>query len=229
MATKRDYGTFSKAAPRLLTPLAAQLGYKQLSGTTYSRNRQNWTEGFFLQASGYGSGDFCVNIGISVPQLDGLWQCETDSDALSLLIGERLTPTSMGEHWFAASDLSELQSSVQEVAGALLLAEKWFTDIKSIADIANLYRSKNNVSMQEEEDCHLYVLPNANYGLLLLLAGEKLEAREWLSWSLAQLEGEVAENEVGFSRRKPGKEALGYHEIALRQMNAVRVALRNAV
>lgn len=226
MAAKRDYGTFAKAAPRLLTPLVAQLGYSHLRGATYARTRQDWIEGFFLQTSAYGSGDFCVNIGISVPQLDVLWQSEPDSDGLGLCIYDRVGPSGLGEHWYAASDLAELQSSVEEVAAGLHLAQTWFIDIRSMADIAMLYRSRNNVSMQEE-DSHLRILPNANYGFLLLLAGDKPGAREWLSWTLARLEADVAAGEARFERRKPGKEALEYHEIAVRQMKAVRAALSN--
>ena len=228
MAAKRDYGTFSKAAPRLLTPLVTPMGYRQLRGATYARNRQDWIEGFYLQMSAYGSGDFCVNIGISIPPLDALWQSEPDGDGLSLSIYDRVGPCGLDEHWYCASDTAELQSSIKEVAAGLHLVETWFTGIKSIADIAALYRSRNNVSMQDE-DSHLFVLSNANYGFLLLLAGDKTGAREWLTWSLAQIEADVAKNEADFARRKPGKEALGYYEDDVRQMQAIRAALRKVV
>jgi len=62
MSVRRDYGTFSNAAARLLKPMVAPLGYSQIKGAAFGRQRDGWIEGFFLQQSAWGGGDFYVNI-----------------------------------------------------------------------------------------------------------------------------------------------------------------------
>ena len=226
LTTKRDYGTLAKAAPRLLTPIAEPLGFRQLMGASYTRSRGDWIDCFFLQSSVYGSGDFCVNLGVWVPKLDGLRQNEPTDRNLSLVVSERLTPLGAGgDHWFEAANLVGLKSSIETVGQGLRLAETWFSRVNSLADVASLYRATNTVS-KKVDSAHSHVLANTTYGFLLLLAGDAAEARDWLSFALSQHEAIVAEEEATFARRKPGKQALAFYEIHVRQRNAVRAALR---
>jgi len=44
MFVRRDYGTFSNAAARLLKPMVAPLGYSQIKGAAFGRQRDGWIE-----------------------------------------------------------------------------------------------------------------------------------------------------------------------------------------
>src|SRR4051812_7078260 len=85
MSVKRDYGNFSKAVRKMLPALVAPQGYADLGDGFFARQRDGWLEGFGLQQSHSGDGDFCINMGIHVPRLDLRWaDPQPDGHALSI-------------------------------------------------------------------------------------------------------------------------------------------------
>ena len=48
-------------------PMARDLGYEQITGITYSKQRDGWYETFNLQASSYGNPFFYFNYGVILP------------------------------------------------------------------------------------------------------------------------------------------------------------------
>ncbi len=226
MPPRYDYGSFSKAAPRLLKPGAARMRFQHLEACAFGRERDVWVDGFFLQQSAHGSGDFCVNVGIHVPALDDLWMNEPADRSLGLSIWGRLSPDGVdgGDSWFAAANKSELQASILQVEALLPLADAWFEKFTSMADIANHYESRTDLSHVKEDE-HLSTLGIINYGFLLLLAGNGDEAKKFLEIGRAQCQFVVTQNAIQSQKRKPGKETLLYHEQDLRRLRAVENAI----
>src|SRR5512138_2845907 len=107
MALKRDYGSFAKASTRMLSPHVDSLGYRLWYGGGFGREKACWVEGFFLQQSQWGSGDFCVNVGIHVPGLEELCALDREDRNFRLLIAWRLSDSaaeSGGDHWYHAKN-----------------------------------------------------------------------------------------------------------------------------
>lgn len=225
MANSRDYGTFTKAALRLLRPSVESMGYRHLENTCFVRERSGWVEGFFLQETHHGGGFFWVNIGIHIPKLNDLWQ--KDTNPFGLTIGARLDTRGVdrGAAFYPSENAAELAASLEQVARDLQMAELWFARFKSMSDVANEYKLSNNVDAVDDGG-HLSTIANINYGFLLLLAGQDAGAKAWLEVAHRQCLAIVSENEAGFKRRKPGKEALVYHGLDMARLRAVEAALR---
>ena len=64
---ERDYSSFSSAAKSRFRKMAGQLGYEQISGVIYVKERDGWYELFYLQASSYGNPFFYFNYGVICP------------------------------------------------------------------------------------------------------------------------------------------------------------------
>ncbi|MFL6657816.1 MAG: DUF4304 domain-containing protein [Massilia sp.] len=225
MAHRHDYGNFSRAAPRLLKPLVEKLNFKQIKGGTFGREREDWVEGFSLQQSAHGSGDFCVNIGIHVPKLADLWKTEPADRSFGLTIWSRLGPHGVDdETWYPAGDSAELKSSSEQVAAHLHKAEIWLSKYRSMSDIADEYKSRNNLGETGESE-HVSSIAIINYGFLLVLAGQKTDAKYWLEKAFGYWQKVVADNEEKVQRRRPGKETLGFYAEDMRRLDSVKSAL----
>lgn len=220
-----DYGSFSKAAPRLLKPLVEELQFKQVKGTAFARERAQWVDGFFLQQSAYGSGDFCVNVGIDVPALDDLRGTLAADRSFGLLVYTRLGDDGVDdEAWLPASDKAELQASITTVQSWLPALNAWFNRFQSFGDIVAEYERRNDLTCIKEDE-HLSTLAITNYGLLLQLAGSVSEARSWLEIARAQWQFTVSEDLKQFAKRKPGKEALSFHQQNLDRLHEIEAIL----
>ncbi|WP_426212739.1 hypothetical protein [Massilia sp. TWP1-3-3] len=160
MAVDRDYGNFSKVASRLLKPLVEPLGYHQIKGAAFGRLRDGWIEGFFLQQSGWGGGDFWVNAGLSVPKLDDLWQNDPSTRSFGLILGARLDRQgiSHGAESYPAENEIKLSASLERVARDLKAADSWFAKFQSLDEVAVEYKLHNGGA-----------IANINSGFLLLL------------------------------------------------------------
>jgi len=64
---EKDYRSFSSAAKSRFRAMAEELGYEQITGITYVKERDGWYETFNLQASSYGNPFFYINYGVIVP------------------------------------------------------------------------------------------------------------------------------------------------------------------
>jgi hypothetical protein len=220
-----DYGSFSKAGPRLLKPAMEKLQFKQLSGVAFARDRGQWIDGIMLHQSAYGRGDFCVDVGIDVPALDDLRMTAPADRHFGLLIWGRLGPDGVDdESWFPASDKVELEASMREVESYLPAAEAWYRKFLSLEDIVAEYLTRSDLTHVEENE-HLSTVAITNYGLLLQLAGHLSESRRWLKIARAQWAFVVRENLRRFDKRKPGKEALSFHQSHLERLRAVEAVL----
>jgi len=181
MAVKRDYGSFARASARLLAPQVESLGYRPWYGGGFGRERTGWVEGFFLQQSQWGSGDFCVNVGIHVPGLDELWAPDREEKVFGLLMAWRLSDSATehgGERWYHAKNKEQLENNLRIVASTLAKAEDWFHQFRSFAEVVEQYRIRTGLPSAPAAD--LWVTGVLNYGLLLLLAEAKEQAAKWL-------------------------------------------------
>jgi hypothetical protein len=180
MAVQRDYGSFAKASARLLSPQVRPLGYRPRHGGEFAREKSGWVEAFFLQQSQWGSGNFCVNIGIDVPALNEFY----DDRNFGLLIGWRLSDAATehgGERWYRAKDSVQLQNNLKLVADALAKAEPWFHQFDSFSNVVEQYRVRSGLPEVPAGD--LRVVCALNYGLLLLLDHERAKAAQWLRFA----------------------------------------------
>jgi hypothetical protein len=180
MAVKRNYGNFSKAVQKMLPDLVSPFGYQHMGGSFFGRSRDGWLEGFDLQQSAWGSGDFCVNIGIDVPGLAVRWQ-DPNPSGHGLCIWDRLSAQGIdgAEVWLRAEDKQQLAESLATVAKWLPAVDPWFANFKSLSDVARIYRSRTNL-VEPGRNGRLEQLGAANYGFLLAEAGDLAEARVWL-------------------------------------------------
>jgi len=181
MAVRRDYGSFAKASKRLLAPQIESLDYHQGQGG-FVRDKGGWVEGFFLQQSQWGSGDFCVNIGIDVPALDEYWSL--DRSALGLLIAWRLSDSARedgAEHWYHAKNKEQLEKSIGRVAVALTKADSWFHQFQTLSDVVESYRVREGLPNAPSGE--LNSVRVLNYGLLSLVDNSKDEAARWLHFA----------------------------------------------
>jgi hypothetical protein len=184
MAVKRDYGSFAKASTRMLAPQVESLGYSPWYGGGFGREKAGWVEGFFLEQSQWGSGDFCVNLGIHVPGLEDLWALDREERYFGLVIAWRLSDAATehgGDQWYHAKNKAQLENSLKVVAATLARADTWFHQFRSFTDVVEQYRVRSGLPSIPIGD-----LPGVgvlNYGLLLLLANAKEEAARWLRFA----------------------------------------------
>jgi len=61
---ERDYKSFSSAAKSRFRKMAKELGYEQITGILYVKERDGWYESFNLQSSSYGNPFFYINYGL---------------------------------------------------------------------------------------------------------------------------------------------------------------------
>jgi hypothetical protein len=184
MAVKRDYGSFTKASTRLLSPQIESLGFRPWYGGGFGREKPGWVEGFFLQQSQWGSGDFCVNIGIHVPGLEDLWALDREERVFGLLISWRLSDAATeqgGERWYHAKNKEQLENNLRLIAATLAKADLWFHNFQSFMDVVDQYRIRTGLPNAPAGD--LWVTGVLNYGLLLLVADRKQEAARWLRFA----------------------------------------------
>jgi Domain of unknown function (DUF4304) len=216
MAVLRDYGNFSKAAARLLKPMIEPLGYRQIKGAAFGRQRDGWIEGFFLQQSAWGGGHFYVNVGLNVPALDDFWQTEEVDRSFGLMLGARLGGRGVehGAESYPAENKVELTSSLESVVGNLTFADTWFAKFRTIKDVATKYKVHSGGA-----------IGNINYGCLLLLAGQASEAKKKLEIALRQCQKIVKEENPYLQRKKPGKEALSFYALDVHRLKVVEAAL----
>jgi hypothetical protein len=184
MPVKRDYGSFARASTQLLVPQVESLGYRPWHGGGFGRQKAGWVEGFFLQQSQWGSGDFCVNLGIHVPGVEDLWALDRKDRHFGLLIAWRLSEAATehgAEQWYHAKNKEQLENNLKVVAATLAKADGWFHQFRSFSDVVEQYRVRSGLPSVPVDD--LRVVAVLNYGLLLLLADAKHDAAQWLRYA----------------------------------------------
>jgi hypothetical protein len=211
MTDRRDYGTFSRTAPRLLKPMVAPSGYQQLDGVAFGRQRDGWIETFFLRQSAYGSGDFSAEVGLSVPDMDDLWQEEPGSRSLGLIVWDTRGMSGL----YPAADKSELIASLERVAIDLKSMDSWFAKFKGLTEIAAEY-----------ERTAQGPLAAINLGFLLILAGQASRAKAMLEYAQQEWDFIVSSEDPYLTRKRPGKDALKYHALNVHRLAVVEDALR---
>ncbi len=218
MAVNRDYGNFSQAASRLLKPMIEHLGYHQIKGAAFGRQRDGWIEGFFLQQSGWGGGDFWVNAGLNVPKMDDLWHNAPSERSFGLILGARLDSQGIqhGAESYPAENIIELQASLECVATNLKAADSWFAKFQSLADVAVEYKLRNGGA-----------IAHINSGFLLLLAGRVTESKKMLEIARCEWQKIVLEEDPHLQRKRPGKESLSLHALNVHRLAVIEAALHD--
>jgi hypothetical protein len=184
MAVKRDYGSFAKASARLLAPQVEPLGYRPWYGGGFGREKSGWVEGFFLQQSQWGSGDFCVTLGIHVPDHEEIWALDRVNRVFGLLIAWRLSDVGTehgGDRWYHAKNKEQLQNNMSLVAASLAKADSWFQQFSSFSDVVEQYRVRSGLPRVPMGELRFVCV--LNYGILLFLDNAKQEAASWLRFA----------------------------------------------
>lgn len=106
---ERDYKSFASAAKSRFRKMAEELGYEQITGITYTKQRDGWYETFNLQSSSYGNPFFYINYGVIVPKEFPASREELRDSGWRL--GQRLSYK--GEGAFPCGTKSEIESSAE--------------------------------------------------------------------------------------------------------------------
>jgi hypothetical protein len=147
----------------------------------FGRRREKWIEGFNLQQSYGGDGDFSVNIGINVPGLSRWWQHAEQDETGGFVIWSRLSEegADRGDLWLPAATKQELTESLAKVAALLPKVDSWFSRFGSLVHIAEDFHNRSNLDELGKNDWKQQ-LSAANHGFLLAEAGQTREAVLWL-------------------------------------------------
>lgn len=91
---EKDYKSFSSAAKSRFRTMAKELGYEQITGITYVKEREGWYETFNLQSSSYGNPFFYLNYGVILPDRFPMTREELRDSGWNL--GGRISPEGSG-------------------------------------------------------------------------------------------------------------------------------------
>ncbi|WP_158278791.1 DUF4304 domain-containing protein [Leucothrix arctica] len=176
----KDYKSFSSVSKSRFRKMAKELGYEQLSGINYIKQRDGWFEGFSLQASSYGNDFFYINYGISVPNLWEPFDEEINLKNLGYSLSHRLHHNS--GQGFPNGTKVQIEESVDlAIEKYMEQASPWFNKINGLTDITEMYFNSTDLEENKlgEHDSFL-CLKAANYGLFLFKSGDLENSLVWL-------------------------------------------------
>ena len=104
---EKDYKSFSSAAKSRFRTMAKDLGYEQITGIVYVKEREDWYETFNLQSSQYGNPFFYINYGVILPKKFPLLREELRDSGWNL--GGRLCPEESNS--FSAGNKRQIEES----------------------------------------------------------------------------------------------------------------------
>lgn len=104
---EKDYKSFSSAAKSRFRAMAKELGYEQITGITYVKEREGWYETFNLQSSQYGNPFFYFNYGVILSEKFPMTREELKSAGWNL--GGRLCPDDSNS--FPAGNKKQIEES----------------------------------------------------------------------------------------------------------------------
>ena len=177
----KDYKSFSSAAKSRFRGMAKELGYEQLTGVVYVKDRGNWFEGFSLQASSYGNDIFYINYGVIVPNQWPPFSDNFDLKSASYVLSDRLHDDySQGFSNAMKDEITNSAATALERYGEQAIP--WFNQMEGMPSIAERYFERTNLEKNKlGEHAYGLQLSAANYGLLLRLSGQSKESLRWLS------------------------------------------------
>ncbi len=123
---EKDYKSFSSAAKSRFRVMAKELGYQQITGITYVKEREGWYETFNLQSSQYSNPFFYFNYGVILPKKFPMTREELRDSGWKL--GGRLCPD--GSNSFPAGNKKQIEESA--ILALELYKEKvvpWFESL----------------------------------------------------------------------------------------------------
>ena len=177
----KDYKSFSSIAKPRFRDMAKSLGYEQITGTAYLKEKNGWYEGFTLQASSYGNDFFFINYGVSA---SNLWNPFTEPERkknLGFLISDRFHHGE-GQGFPNGSKLEVEKSAKLALLCFQEQAVPWFKQFSSLTDICERYFDICNLDEAKLGRYDIYsVLSCATYGLLLYRDGNYDLSKKWLS------------------------------------------------
>ncbi|WP_290524929.1 DUF4304 domain-containing protein [Alcanivorax sp.] len=175
-----DYSSFSSVAKSRFRPVAKELGFEQVSGTIYQRKRNDWIEGFNLQASS-GNTFFYVNYGVIIPNLWEPFKTEIDSESLGGYTLHRRLNSGKGSGFDRATKDQVKQSAELVLRKFKEQAEPWFSSISDMRDIAERDLLSSGIKKSDIGKLNYFQqLGVASYGFLLAKAGDAENALKWL-------------------------------------------------
>jgi len=122
----KDYKSFSSAAKSRFRTMAKELGYEQITGIVYVKEREGWYETFNLQSSQYGNPFFYFNYGVILPKKFPMTREELRDSGWNL--GGRLCPDDSNS--FPAGNKKQIEESA--ILALELYKEKvvpWFESL----------------------------------------------------------------------------------------------------
>ena len=123
---EKDYKSFSAAAKSRFREMATNLGYEQITGVTYTKERDGWYETFNLQYSSYGNPFFYINYGVILPKTFPASREELKDSGWHL--GQRLRYK--GEGAFPSGTKKEIETSPDYALEAYSKeASPWFNKL----------------------------------------------------------------------------------------------------
>jgi hypothetical protein len=178
----RDYSSFASAAKPRFRGIASELGFEQVTGIKYAKQREGWYEVFALQASSYGSNFFYVNFGICIPNLCPVTRSETVREE-GRLLSDRLRDVD-GRAGFDNESKAAIERSALRVHAQLkAVALPWFQALGSWEVIAAEYGRRCSIA-EEKIGRHSFASGHyrscAHYGYLMFRAGRTAQAKRWL-------------------------------------------------
>jgi len=170
--------------------MISHLGFEPVGGASFARERNGYRDGLFFEQSSWGSGEFWMTVGFDVPALDTLLHREP---SFSLMLARRVSDSGVdgSDCWLGARDRDELVASLSMFAGYLEGCMRYFDEVRCVADLASAYALQEGFGdAPPEQVTHLEQLGVANYGLLLVLAGDVEKGRLWIEASSASMKAE---------------------------------------
>jgi hypothetical protein len=136
---ERDYKSFSSAAKSRFRNMANELDYEQITGITYTKERDGWYETFNLQASTYGNPFFYLNYGVIIPKEFPASRETLKNSGWQL--GKRLSHKGRGS--FPCGTKAELKSSADcALEEYVKVAVPWFKELSLTSIKALIHASK---------------------------------------------------------------------------------------
>lgn len=159
--------------------MSRKLGYKQVTGTVYVKQRTGWYERFVLQAPSNNT-VFFINYGVVIPKLWPPFERKSELKDEDYILSNRLhDDNEKGFRKLTKSDI--LESAAIALDRYEEQAVPWFSQFRNILDITEYYFNSTQLSQKKigTHDSHL-MLAAADYGLLLKKTGKYGQSLIWL-------------------------------------------------
>lgn len=163
----------------MLSHMSAR-GYARLSDVALTRDRGAWRDVVFVQLSSPRAQSICATAGVDVP-VAREYATGTSTETVSIAVGGRLSERgiNVGDMWLPAETREQVEAAAHHLASTCLQQESWFGQFHSLLDVIEAYFRQSGL---QPLGCNEYwkQVFLFNYASMLLAAGRRAEAEEWL-------------------------------------------------